>query len=278
MRAIQVSCPATVKLFYNINGFDYENNKYIYTSVNQMINLYDKIVIRESHFYQKGITIKDREHIFKNDDNVYCKTCKLFFEYTGINYKYLVVEIEKNIPINSGFSSRNSDVIGLLYALNIFYKTNLTGKDLMKIASKIDRHAPLYLYGDLSKIDMDGISPVYEHYYNDFIIALSRKKDNNNLFEDAKNVAYSKVNYDNKKIFNCLNDMMPDELKKMRDYLLKYNEFNHGLMGMSGNYLIAFPDDKNISNLFFELNNKFPNYKLLIKTRATNYKFLRMFK
>ncbi len=278
MSEIQVSCPARLTLFFNVERC--ENNKIVFSSCNQLIDLYDVIRLKENKFSsEKGIFISTFDGIpRKNDSDIY-KICENFFKYTKVKYERLEIKIDKKIPVDAGLDGKNSDVVGTLLALNSLYNTNLSGGELVDLAKSVNEYSSHFLFGNYTRI-MNGEARAFYNspYYNDYAILLPKRKIENDMYEEIKKHNWEQKEYNNNELYSCLYDLMPDELKRLREYLLQYKDLQHSLSGISNTYFIATHEKRLDNDFLIELNKKFPAFKLILKKNANGYRFLRMYR
>jgi 4-diphosphocytidyl-2-C-methyl-D-erythritol kinase len=59
----------------------------------------------------------------------------------------VMIEIEKNIPLNSGMGGDSSDAAAVLRGLNIIWGLKLSIRDLLNLGAQLGSDVPLFLYG-----------------------------------------------------------------------------------------------------------------------------------
>ncbi|MGL5348502.1 MAG: homoserine kinase [Peptostreptococcaceae bacterium] len=102
------------------------------------LNLYNTFYIEEIN---NGVEITGCDDEFMTNNLVY-KSMKFFFD--NIDCKYIPsgirINIKSNIPISRGLGSSASCVIAGVLAANELSKSNLSKKELLKIATQIEGH------------------------------------------------------------------------------------------------------------------------------------------
>jgi hypothetical protein len=102
--------------------------------------------------------------------------------------------------------------------------------------------------------------------------------DNTIFYDKIKNSTFKDKVPNSGELYNCLYDVMPDDLKEIREYLLKYKNLNHSLSGISHTYFIASKERNVDNNFIIQLNKNFPKYKILLRKRMPEYKYFRMYR
>ncbi|BED91995.1 MAG: 4-(cytidine 5'-diphospho)-2-C-methyl-D-erythritol kinase [Candidatus Improbicoccus pseudotrichonymphae] len=121
----------------------------------QTVDLCDYISIRPSGKF--GINVvcdKKIESLFENCAYIAAKT---FFDFIKKNKNIeknigVNIEIEKNIPINSGLGGGSADAAAVIFALNKIFNCNLELCQLVDLAFKIGSDVPLFLTGGTMRI------------------------------------------------------------------------------------------------------------------------------
>lgn len=122
MKTIIAKCPLIVDFF----GCQ-KNNIYNLKSV---IDIYDLIEI-----YTKK-TVDNHPIVINDNNNLIINTIHIFLEYTKINNYKLYIDIARNIP--KGLNSDISDALGIIKALDMYFKIGLTDEDIIKICTNVD--------------------------------------------------------------------------------------------------------------------------------------------
>lgn len=122
MKTIIAKCPLIVDFFGCQN-----NNIYNLKSV---IDIYDLIEI-----YTKK-TVDNHPIVINDNNNLIINTIHVFLEYTKINNYKLYIDIARNIP--KGLNTDISDALGIIKALDMYFKIGLTDEDIIKICANVD--------------------------------------------------------------------------------------------------------------------------------------------
>lgn len=122
MKTIIAKCPLIVDFF----GCQ-KNNIYTLKSV---IDIYDLIEI-----YTKK-TVDNHPIVINDNNNLIINTIHIFLEYTKINNYKLYIDIARNIP--KGLNNDISDALGIIKALDMYFKIGLTDEDIIKICTNVD--------------------------------------------------------------------------------------------------------------------------------------------
>lgn len=274
LKIVEVSCPAKLNLFLNITGFNEEKKLHSVKMINQTIDLYDNITLQETRV-GNGIVVKSNNIILLN--NICYEAAKLFFEYTKIKPNNFLITIQKNIPDNSGLGGKSTDAAGVLLGLNEYYRTNLTKRELIFLASLLGQNVPYFIcsgckiitgYGDrietYSKSPYQRflvIKPNFELKEEDMISRI----DKNNLNE--KNISV-------KLLSNDFSSVVPDKTTRLKEFLSKYPNLNYSLTGTGPSYFIAFPEKHIKSTMKIILKKEFPGYKLYDVKKSNGHKLL----
>lgn len=232
-KSIEVSCPARIVLPINKFG------KIEY--INQFINLYDNLVIKENK--DNLMTLSSNSNSINLNNNICTLICNLFFEYTKINYRFFSIYIEKNIPINKGLSGSIISAIGLLNGLNTYYHTNLNNKDFINIFSMIGIDVSSYLSNELSKNRLINNSNPYNSY---LLIEPNTEFTSNDL----------------------------SKLESLKDDINLYTNSKYLISSIGLIKLIAIQDKYIKNGLYLKLKKEFPNYKIYSCKNEIGYKTL----
>lgn len=284
MSKIEISCPAKVNLFLNIKSKNEELNLHDLTLYNQTINLYDEIIIYENKLNQKKektnkIEIKSKDNIPLDETNSTYKAAKIFFEYTGIEYYPLTIEIIKKIPTMSGLGGESTDAAGVLLGLDRLYNTNLSRDELLSLAFKVGSDTPYFIVGGYAKVTDYGkkIHELTNPYYNYFItitpnLGLSTKE----MFQRIDELPFEEKEYINNILHNDFIKVMPEDLKKLREYLMQYKDLSHSLSGSGSTYFIASPTPAIPNEVITGIRENFPEYKLRKCKKAEGHRLFKM--
>lgn len=282
MKTVSIKCPARINLFFNINGYNKLKQSYTISAVNQTIDLYDKIIIKDINYPKTSINKSINISIIPNSENIisleeeFYHTCKIFFAYTGINPHNLVIAINKKINIE-GLGDKASDIAGILLGLNTYYNTNLTNHELRYLASLVNLEAPYFINGGYAKITGCGenIKPLNQNnpfnYY--LILTPDTKIIEKEIFDSIPKDHLNIKNFKEGTIYNDFNEFMPDELKRLREFLLNYPELNHSLSGIGPSYFIA-TNNLIPTTLKRTLKKEFPNFNSKIQKNCHGHSII----
>lgn len=279
VRSVCIKCPARVNLFLNVNGINETKKLHSITAVNQTIDMYDYITITElplKRNTEKNINILSNNLTSETSyEDFYC-ACNIFFAYTNITPNNLHISIFNDINV-LGLGNKASNIAGILLGLNTYYKTGLANHELRYLASLINFEAPYFITGGYAKItgcgenikSLDSDNP-----YKFYLILIP----NMNISTVEMFASITKDNL-RKKIFqpgiihNDFNDFMPDELKRLRNFLLKYPNIEHSLSGVGPAYFVA--SKSLITNeLKRTLKYEFPNFDGYIRRNCHGHKII----
>lgn len=127
--------------------------------VMQSISLCDYVAVNESdNDLVKLINFPD---FYFGENNICLKAINLFNQITGYKSKFEIL-IDKHIPVGGGLGGGSGNVAAVLFALNYFYKTNMSTAELQKIGFKIGADVPFMLNGGLAKVE--GIGEIIKNY------------------------------------------------------------------------------------------------------------------
>lgn len=136
---------AKINLTLDITGL-MENGYHSLRMIMHSVNLYDTITIKESdtrnielHTNYSFIPTNEKNHAFR--------AAKLFFEYTGIQNKGIVIDIKKRIPVSAGLAGGSSNAATVLKMLNDFHHTKLSKEQLCEIGCSIGADVPYCIHG-----------------------------------------------------------------------------------------------------------------------------------
>ncbi|MBV6458060.1 MAG: 4-diphosphocytidyl-2-C-methyl-D-erythritol kinase [Fimbriimonadaceae bacterium] len=136
---LTVRCPAKINRFLSV-GPPEPNGFHPIRTIFQAISLADTLTIAEAG--------KDRILCTWNglpSDNTLTKVLRLAREFTDV--PFLQLELDKQIPAESGLGGGSSDAGGLLRALPRFTDGRLTASNLREIAAAVGKDVPFFLEG-----------------------------------------------------------------------------------------------------------------------------------
>ena len=134
-------------------------------TVVQSVSLYDEIKIefvRDEAFSKNKIFIKtdcDELNKISYIDNSAYRACKEFLTYYGFTGVLVKIEINKNIPLNSGLGGESTDAAAILVGLNYLFRTNLDISELYDLAIRVGSDVLLCLIGGTLLYRKLGSSP-----------------------------------------------------------------------------------------------------------------------
>lgn len=106
----------------------------------QMINLYDKITLRQSA--EPGIQVRTNlAYLPVNEDNLVYRAAKLLMDEFQISTG-LEVELQKYIPVAAGMAGGSSDAAAVMVGVNRMFRLGLSKKQLMERGVKIGADVP----------------------------------------------------------------------------------------------------------------------------------------
>lgn len=207
-------------------------------SVMQTVSLYDTVLVSPD----SDIKIDSSINI-KDTDNIVYKAAKEFFAFTKIDGGARI-SLKKNIPLSAGLGGGSSDAAAVIKELNRIYKTNLSEKELTKIALKVGADVPFLLKGGTARVGGIGekIIPL-PHIKGGYILLIKEKQkaSTKQLYEkfdkmgklEKKTEDFCRALKDNKDYFYFLgNDFLSVEpQKKLIEEINKTNPIAVSLSG-----------------------------------------------
>lgn len=281
IKTVEIACPAKINLFLNVIDFDKQKKLHKIKLVNQTIDLYDNITISKNN-KAKEINIISKDNIPNDNTNSAYIACDLFFKYTNIPMNGININIVKNIPNMAGLGGESTDAAGVLLGLNTYYNRILKKEELINLAMKIGSDVPYFIIDDYAIVN--GYGEIVSRLktpnpYNNYLIMIPNfginTKEMYKKF-DINNPIKKEQEYIEGILYNDFINVMPDELKKLRNFLLEnYSNLNHSLSGSGSAYYIASPTGipnkikKDIANNFkdytFYNQNNCNKHKIIIK-------------
>lgn len=265
MKEIEIYSPAKISLFYNINGYNEEKQKYLIKSYVQTIDMYNTINIYERKKAFKGIHVIIDNNISNDLNNSAYDAASLFFKYTGINPNSFFIKIKNDIPNGYGFGGDESNAASILVGLNEYYHTNLSQNELMFLASNIGYYVPYFINGGYAKVTETGrnVIPIDDNYYNHFVVVTPNfSYDEKDMFDKFDSKHFNKMKYLNNNLYNDFNYIMSEELMKLRFFLNNYSFSNHSLNGCGSSYFIALNKMSDSIQYISDIRKNFPNFKV----------------
>lgn len=257
LKITEVMCPVALNLFLNIRKIK-DDGSLDLKLINQTVNLYDIVYLREAKHEKTGIHIKSKNEISEYLKESILKITNLFFQVTNIKPNSFIIEIEKTQELEND----NSIIAGVLIGLNNHYQTNLTKKQLITIAHQINPDIPYFIVGGYSKITNAGldIEKLGENPYNYYLVIDSGIiLDRNNIEASIKNNYLIERSSRQEPIHNDYVKFVPQELNTLRNFLNEFPGLEHSLSSLGPIYFIAIPNNAISSNVQIALKRKFPN-------------------
>ncbi len=144
---------AKINLFLAITG-RYIDNYHELVAFNVPINIYDEINIIESTHWSLNCNNKN---LIK--ENIIHSVIEHLHSYTSNQYQ---IDLQKNIPIMSGFGGGSSDAIAVLKFFNRKENLGLSDKQLIEIGKQIGADCPFFVGNEPAIVSGIGeiVSPV----------------------------------------------------------------------------------------------------------------------
>lgn len=101
------------------------------------LNIYNSFTFEE---ISEGLQITGCEDKYKNEDNLIYQSMLETFETVGYSAKGIKMEIQADIPVSRGLGSSAACVIGGVIGANEIAKANLSKKEILEIATRIEGH------------------------------------------------------------------------------------------------------------------------------------------
>lgn len=106
----------------------------------QMINLYDKITLRQRN--EAGILVRTNlSYLPVNEDNLVYRAARLLMDEFQIT-SGLEIELQKYIPVAAGMAGGSSDAAAVMVGVNRMFQLGLSKKKLMERSVKIGADVP----------------------------------------------------------------------------------------------------------------------------------------
>lgn len=142
---IEVLSPAKINLNLFITG-KREDGYHMLETVMVPVSIYDRIWIEVNFDGLGTIMFGDRtsNNIPKNSSNIAYRAIELFFKETG-KVADVLLDIEKNIPVEAGLGGGSSNGASVLKALNELFLFPLSNDRLEKISSALGADVPFFI-------------------------------------------------------------------------------------------------------------------------------------
>ena len=139
MREIKLKARAKINL-----GLDVvrkrEDGYHEVRMIMQMINLYDKITLRQRT--EPGITVSTNlSYLPVNEDNLVYRAAKLLMDEFQVDGG-LEIELQKYIPVAAGMAGGSTDAAAVMVGVNRIFQLGLNKKQLMERGVKIGADVP----------------------------------------------------------------------------------------------------------------------------------------
>ena len=196
-----------------------EDGYHLIDSVFQSVGLFDVLEINKSD--------EIRVHCGKIEqkDTIAFTAAKEFFNFTGIKGG-AEINIEKHIPLLSGLGGGSADAAVVIVSLDRLYKTELTKKELIKIALKCGADVPFFIYGGTGRVRGIGeeIEPLpdIKGYYA-VLVKSGEKKSTKDMYQKL--------------------DSMPQQNSKTQSFLDARDEEKFRFLG---NAFLALAGDRDV--------------------------------
>ena len=272
LKITEVMCPVALNLFLNARKIKDDNSLDI-KLINQTINLYDIVYLRETKQDNPGTHIKSEKEISEYLKENILKIVNLFFDITNINPDSFFIEIEKNQEIEND----NSIIAGVLIGLNQHYQTNLTKKQLIDISLHINSEIPYFIVGGYSKITNDGrdIERLGENPFQNYLIIDSGiVLDKNNIETSVRNDYIIERSSRQEPIHNDYIKFLPQELTNLRSFLKNYPDFQHSLSSIGPIYFVTNLNNFFSSKVSIALQKEFPKMKFYNAKNTSGHKIM----
>ena len=114
--------------------------------VMQSVELADVLTLNEEE--EEGIRVRTDLRYLPNDErNLAAVAARRFWEATGLAYKGISIDIQKNIPVCAGMGGGSSDAAAVLRALNELSGLNLPVERLAEIGERVGSDVPYCVLG-----------------------------------------------------------------------------------------------------------------------------------
>ncbi len=143
---MQLWANAKINLTLDITGKK-KNGYHLLDSVMQSISLCDMITIEK----REEISVLCSDASVLGEKNIAHKAAQKFFEFTGIEGG-CVISVSKNIPMAAGLGGGSADAAAVILGLDKIYETNLSEKQLIKIALSVGADVPFCMLGGTSRV------------------------------------------------------------------------------------------------------------------------------
>lgn len=121
-----------------------ENGYHDVKMIMQTVELFDLLIIDKT---KRDISVSTNlKYLPDGFKNIAYKAAAEFFKYTGVGGG-IKIRIKKNIPVAAGLAGGSGNAACVLCAMDALCNTNLTDKELCKIAAKLGADVPYCMMG-----------------------------------------------------------------------------------------------------------------------------------
>ncbi|MCR5151249.1 MAG: 4-(cytidine 5'-diphospho)-2-C-methyl-D-erythritol kinase [Clostridiales bacterium] len=140
---LTVKAPAKINLHLDILGRLNDGYHSLFM-IMQTVSLFDIITVEKG---KKGIDITcSNPYVPPKEKNIAYKAAECFFKYIN-KESCILINIEKNIPLQAGLAGGSADAAGVLVALNRMFGECLNKKELCSLGLKIGSDVPFSITG-----------------------------------------------------------------------------------------------------------------------------------
>jgi 4-diphosphocytidyl-2-C-methyl-D-erythritol kinase len=137
---LTILAPAKINLFLKVLGKRSDGYHDVFSLV-QAVNLYDTLVIENSH--QTFELIVDNPRIPADQSNLVWKATELLRREAGFR-EGVRISLEKKIPMGAGLGGGSSDAAAALKGINSFLGLGLSNSELMELGARIGSDVPFF--------------------------------------------------------------------------------------------------------------------------------------
>lgn len=159
MDECRIKAPAKINLSLDITDKRCDGY-HIMRMVMQSVSLFDYVTVKKLDDDDSIKITCDKDFVPTDGSNIACKAANAFFEYTGFTPEGLLIDIEKNIPMEAGLAGGSADAAAVLVALNHMYEARLTESELCDIGVEIGADVPFCIVG--GTVIAEGIGDILE--------------------------------------------------------------------------------------------------------------------
>lgn len=113
----------------------------------QSVSLHDVVTV-STDLKGKGIRLLCSEPGVPTDSkNTAYKAAEVFFKYTGVRRRGVVIELTKNIPHAAGLAGGSADAAAVIVALDRIFETGLSENQLIELGLMVGSDVPYCIFG-----------------------------------------------------------------------------------------------------------------------------------